>query len=86
VPLELKKGIDLLSDYKGSTKLISRYAKLGGVGIPTRVDALTRKINMMESNYVVNGGDKSTKNINLINVSESLEVDNKPDKRKSTCF
>jgi hypothetical protein len=82
----MKKGIDLLSDYKGSTELTSQYAKLGGVGIPTRVDALTRKVNMMGSNYVMNGSDKSTEKVNLINVSESLAVDNKLDKNKSTCF
>jgi hypothetical protein len=50
------------------------------------MDTLTRKANMMGSNYVMNGSDKSTRKVNLMKVSESKGVDNRLDKGKSTCI
>jgi hypothetical protein len=56
VPLE----VDLPSGYKRSTALTNRYAKLAGANIPTKVDILTRKVDMMRSNHIMNESDQTT--------------------------
>jgi hypothetical protein len=48
VPLGTTKEVDLPSGHKGSVELTNQYAKLVGVGIPTRMDTLTREVGMIK--------------------------------------
>jgi hypothetical protein len=50
------------------------------------MDTLTGEVDMMGSNHVMNGSDKSTRKVNLMKASESQGVDNSLDKEKSHCF
>jgi hypothetical protein len=66
--------------------LTNRYSKLAGAGIPTKVDTSIGEVNMMGSNHVMNGNEKSIRKVNLMKASESQGVDNNLDEEKSTCL
>lgn len=76
----------MLSGYKGLAELTNQYAKLTGAGIPTTMDTLTKEVDVMGSNHVMNGHDKSTRKVNLMKISESQGVDNSQDKEKMICL
>jgi hypothetical protein len=71
VPLGIMKEVDLPSCHKGSAKLTNWYAKLAGVGIPTKMDTSIREINMIRSEHIMNGSDKLTRKVDLMKASES---------------
>jgi hypothetical protein len=50
------------------------------------MDTLIGEVDMMGSNHVMNGSDKSTGKVDFMKVSESQGVDNSLDKEKSTCL
>jgi hypothetical protein len=50
------------------------------------MDTLTGEVDIMGSNHVMNGSDKSIGKVNLMKASESQGVDNSLDKEKSTCL
>jgi hypothetical protein len=86
VPLGMMKEVNFPSGYKGLVELTNRYAKLAGVGIQTKVDTSIGEVNMMGSNHVMNGNDKSIGKVNLMKASESQGVDNNLDEEKLTCL
>jgi hypothetical protein len=56
--------------------LTNRYAKLARAHIPTKVDTLTREVDMIGSKHIMNRSDKLTRKVDLMKASESQGVDN----------
>jgi hypothetical protein len=81
MPLGMIEEVCLPSGHKGPIELTNRYAKLA-----TRMDTLTREVDMMGSNHIMNGVDKLMGKVNLMKVSESEGVDNSLYKGTSTCL
>jgi hypothetical protein len=65
------KEINLPSGYKRSDELTNQYTKLARVSIPTKVDTSTWEVDMMGSNHVMIGSDKSTRKVDFMKGSES---------------
>ncbi len=71
MPLGMIKEVGLPSGHKGLVELTNWYAKLVGVGIPTRVDTSIGEVDMIGSKHIMNGSDKSTRKVDLMKASES---------------
>jgi hypothetical protein len=70
----MTKEVNFPSGYKKLVKLTSRYAKLIRASIPTRMDTSTGEVNMMGTNYAMNGSDKSTRKVDLKKVPKELTI------------
>ncbi len=82
----MTEKVNFPSGYKMSAKSTYRYAKLTRANIATKMDTSTKEANMMGNNYAMNGSDKLRRKVNVMKLSESMGVDNRLDKGKSTCI